>query len=469
MKSDEASVSTSYEKEELKRGLKNRHIQMIAIGGAIGVGLFYGSAGAIQMAGPAVILSYLVVGIAIFFIMRALGEMSVAEPVSGSYASYANRYFGRFGGFFLGWNLVFIMAVGSAAEYNALGRYVQFWFPQVPIWVSAAATLILIAIINLIAVSAYGEVEFWLSMVKVTAIVAMIIFGFGIILFGFGNGGVSVGFGNLVNNGGIFPKGFGGFLLSLVLVAFSFGGVESVGYAAGETANVEKTIPKAINSIFWRILIFYVGAIGVMLILYPWQKIGTEGSPFVMVFSKIGIPAAASVINFVVITAALSTLNSGIYGSSRMLYNLSLQDNAPKPFSKVTKRGVPYWGIIVTLLAQIIGVVMNYVMPADAFSIFSSIVVFGLVVGWLAILACQLKFRRTKIAAHEDSKLVFKMPFWPYSSYFAFAFMIFVVVILAVLPFTRVALFVGPAWILILYIVYRLFLGKKKDGGAVAK
>jgi len=465
--SEARPVSRSYEKEELQRGLKNRHLQMIAIGGAIGVGLFYGSAGAIQMAGPAVILSYLVVGIAIFFIMRALGEMSVAEPVSGSYASYANRYFGRFGGFFLGWNLVFIMAVGSAAEYNALGRYVQFWFPQVPIWASAAGTLLLITVINMIAVAAYGEVEFWLSMVKVTAIVAMIVFGFGIILFGLGNGGVAVGFGNLVNNGGFFPKGLTGFLLSLVLVAFSFGGVESVGYAAGETANVEKTIPKAINSIFWRILIFYIGAIGVMLVLYPWNKIGTEGSPFVMVFSKIGIPAAASVINFVVITAALSTLNSGIYASSRMMYNLSLQHNAPAAFGAVTKRGVPYVGIAVTLLAQIIGVIMNYAMPAKAFEIFSSIVVFGLVVGWVAILACQLKFRRAKIAAGEDGRIAFKMPLWPYSSYFALAFMLLVVVILGVLPFTRIALFVGPGWILFLYVVYTAFIkrAERRQGG----
>jgi amino acid transporter, AAT family len=463
--SDTTPGTRSYEKEELQRGLKNRHIQMIAIGGAIGVGLFYGSAGAIQMAGPAVILSYLVVGIAIFFIMRALGEMSVAEPVSGSYASYANRYFGRFSGFFLGWNLVFIMAVGSAAEYNALGRYVQFWFPNVPIWASAAGTLAIITIINMIAVAAYGEVEFWLSMVKVTAIVAMIVFGLGIILFGFGNEGVAIGFGNLVNNDGFFPKGLGGFLLSLVLVAFSFGGVESVGYAAGETSNVEKTIPKAVNSIFWRILIFYIGAIGVMLVLYPWNKIGTEGSPFVMVFSKIGIPAAASVINFVVITAALSTLNSGIYSSSRMMYNLSLQNNAPKAFGKVTGRGVPYVGIIVTLLAQIIGVVMNYVMPAKAFEVFSSIVVFGLVVGWVAILACQLKFRKAKIAAGEDSKIVFKMPLWPYSSYFALAFMLLVVVVLGILPFTRIALFVGPTWILVLYIFYRAIVKKAEKRG----
>jgi AAT family amino acid transporter len=448
------------EKEELNRGLKNRHIQMIAIGGAIGVGLFYGSAGAIQMAGPAVILSYLVVGVAIFFIMRALGEMSVAEPVSGSYSSYANRYLGRFAGFFLGWNLVFTMAVGSAAEYNALGRYVQFWFPHVPIWVSAAGVLILISIINLIAVAAFGEFEFWFSMVKVVAIVAMIILGLCMIVFGIGNSGHPVGFGNLVNNGGFFPKGLSGFILSLVLVAFAFGGVESVGYAAGETSDVKATIPKAINSIFWRIMIFYVGAISVMLILYPWQKIGTEGSPFVMIFSKMGIPAAAAVINFVVITAAISTMNSGIYGSSRMLYNMALQHNAPSALGKVNARGVPYLAIFITIVTQVVGVLVNYLMPGKAFAVFSSIVVFGLVAGWVAILLCQLKFRRVKIDNHEEDKLFFKMPLWPYSNYFALAFMFLIVVILGIIPDTRVALYVAPVWILVLFLFYKIYIAK---------
>ena len=319
------STAPTMEQEDLQRKLKPRHMEMIAIGGAIGVGLFYGSAGAIQQAGPAVLLVYLFCGLAIFFICRAVGEMSVEEPVSGGVVSYSTRYLHPFVGFFLGWNSLLTTAAFSGAEFNALGKYVQYWFPQVPIWASGLCVLAFILLINLVSVAAFGELEFWLSSIKVITIILMIVMGMFIILTGVGNGGKAVGFGNLVSNGGFFPNGLQGILFAVVLVAFSFGGTDSVAYTAGEAEDVKKTIPKAVNSVFWRIVIFYVGATLVMLCMWPWNKIGTSGSPFVEVFAKIGIPAAASIINFVVITAAVSSQNSGMYTTSRQMYNLALQ------------------------------------------------------------------------------------------------------------------------------------------------
>ncbi|MCL2782471.1 MAG: amino acid permease, partial [Propionibacteriaceae bacterium] len=279
-------VSPGIEKEELKPGLQNRHIQMIAIGGAIGVGLFYGSSYAMELAGPAVVLSYVIVGLFIYFIMRANSELAVEEPVSGAYASFAGRYISRFWGFFMGWNVVFIFTVGQGAEFSALGHYVQYWFSGVPIWLSAILALAVVSLTNIIAVALYGEVEFWLAIVKVTAIVAMIVFGLIIMFTGLGNAGHLIGMTNLTGRGGFFAQGAMGLLMSFVLAAFSFGGIESLSNTAAETVDVKKTIPRATNSLFIRILIFYVGAMLVMVTLFPWDNIDTNNSPFVQVFSK---------------------------------------------------------------------------------------------------------------------------------------------------------------------------------------
>ena len=455
------STEPALENEDLKRQLKPRHMQMIAIGGAIGVGLFYGSAGAIQQAGPAVLLVYLFCGLAIFLICRAIGEMSVAEPVAGASVSYSTRYLHPFVGFFVGWNGLLLCAAGSGAEFNALGQYVQFWFPNVPIWVSALCVLVFITLVNLISVKVYGEIEFWLSGIKVVTIILMIVTGLFIILTGVGNGGKAVGFGNLVANGGFFPNGLQGILYSVVLVAFSFGGTDFVAVTAGEAENVKETMPKAINGVFWRILIFYVGATLVMLCLWPWNQIGMKGSPFVAVFSKIGIPAAASIINFVVITAAISSQNSGIYTTSRMVYNLALQGRAPKCMAKVSKQKTPYMTIFAVVGVQLIGVVMNAIVPAKAFSYFSSLVVFSLVSGWVCELLCQYQFRKQKIKNHQEDQLTFKMPWWPYSTYFALGFMALVMVMIAIIPDFRITYYVAPVWILILYIAYRFSCKKE--------
>lgn len=443
------------EKEQLQRGLSERHIQMISLGGAIGVGLFYGSATTIKMAGPAISLSYLIGGIIIFIIMRALGEMAVAEPVSGSFSAYANRYLGSFAGYMTGWTYWFMWVVVGMAEITAVGVYVNYWFPGVPQWVSALAALLIMTLVNLVNVKAFGEFEFWFALIKVVAIIGMIVAGLLIIFFGFGNGGQPIGLENLWIHGGFMPNGFEGLLFSLVMVMFSFGGVELIGITAGEAQNPKRTIPKAINKVIWRILIFYVGALTIMMILYPWNEVGTDGSPFVLIFDKIGIPAAAAIMNFVVLTAALSAFNSGLFSTGRMLYNLSLQNHAPKAFSKLSRQGTPYVGILFSSFLLLIAVFLNYIVPEKVFLYISAVAIVAVVTSWTIILLTQLKFRKSK-TKEEVEQLEFKLPFWPYSSYIALAFLGLVITLMAFIDGMNVALIVAPVWYLILYLGFKM-------------
>jgi amino acid transporter, AAT family len=445
--------------KSLKRGLDNRHIQLIALGGAIGVGLFYGSSSTIQMAGPSILFSYLIGGLVIFTIMRALGEMAVDEPVSGSFSTYAHKYLGRFAGYLTGWTYWFMWVVVGMAEITVVGVYVNYWFPDIPQWLTALAALIVFTTINLANVKAFGEFEFWFALIKVVAIIGMILLGLGMIFFGIGNGGQSIGFDNLWTHGGIMPNGFKGIMMSLVLVMFSFGGVELVGVTAGEAKNPQQSIPSAINNVIWRILIFYIGALGVMMVLYPWNEIGTNGSPFVLIFDKVGIPGAAHIINFVVITAALSAFNSGLFASGRMLYNLSLQNNGPKFFGALSKNGSPRRGILFSSLFLLIAVVLNYLVPENVFMYISSVATVAVITSWTIILLSQLKFRKAK-TKKEIEKLAFKMPLHPISTYLALAFLAFVIVLMAFIEGMRIALVVAPIWFLILYIGYKI---KNKD------
>lgn len=439
--------------EHLKRNLSERHIQMIALGGAIGVGLFYGSATTIQMAGPAITLAYLMGGLIVFIIMRALGEMAVAEPLSGSFSAYAYRYIGPFAGFLTGWTYWFLWIFAGMAEITVIGSYVNYWFPNIPYWVSALIALIVMVNVNLINVKAFGEFEFWFALIKVVAIIGMIGAGL-LIIFGVGQG-QALGFTNLWAHGGFMPNGIKGLLLALVLVIFSFGGTELVGVTAGEAENPQVTIPKAINNVVWRILIFYVGALLVMMAIYPWNEIGTQGSPFVLIFDRIGIPAAASIINLVVITAALSAFNSGLFSTGRMLYNLALQKNAPKVFGELSPSGVPRNGILFSSFLILIAVVLNYFLPGRVFLIISSVTTIAVIIVWTMILICQLRFRKSKTEV-EIRNLLFKLPFHKVLSGIALAFLGLVLVLMGFIPDMRIALFVGPVWLLILYIGYKL-------------
>jgi len=442
------------ESSGMKRGLKNRHIQMIALGGAIGTGLFYGSAQTIQLVGPGITLSYVIGGIVIFMIMRMLGEMAVEEPVSGSFSYYAYKYWGEFPGFLSGWNYWFNYIIVSMAELTAVGIYINYWWPDIPHWVSALVFLVLITLINLIEVKMYGELEFWFAIVKVVAIVGMIILGTLMIFTGIGVGGRAIGFENLWIHGGFMPNGVWGLLLSLVIVMFSFGGIELIGITAGEADNPKKSIAQAINQVMWRILIFYVGALTVMMIIYPWNKIGLDGSPFVQIFSKMGIPAAATILNIVVLTAALSVYNSGIYSNARMLYGLAQQGNAPKVFAKLNTRGVPVVGVLASSACTLVAVVLNYLVPGKVFMYLIAVAVLAAIISWIVIIIANLKFRAAKGA--DVAKLDFKVPWHPYSNYVCLAFMIMIVGLMLQIDDMKLSVYIMPLWLVILWTAFKL-------------
>ncbi|MFL0362500.1 amino acid permease [Pseudobacillus sp. 179-B 2D1 NHS] len=441
------------EGQELKRGLEERHITLMSLGACIGVGLFLGSATTIKMAGPAILLAYIAAGAVMFVIMRALGEMAIENPVAGSFSRYAQDHLGPIYGYITGWNYWFLWIVTCMAEITAVGVYMHLWYPDVPNWIWALAALVIMSAVNLITVKAYGEFEFWFALIKIVAIILMIVVGLSIILFGIGNGGVATGISNLWAHGGFAPNGLKGILISMTMVMFAYLGIEMLGVTAGEVRNPEKAISRAVNTVFWRILVFYVGALFVIMSIYPWNEIGTAGSPFVLTFEKIGIPSAAGIINFVVLTAALSSCNSGIFSTGRMLFNLADQGQASPAFKRVAKTGVPSRAILVSAGVLLIGVILNYFVPEKVFVWVTSISTFGAIWTWSMILLSQLQFRRG-LSAEQRKSLKFAAPFWPIGSYLSLAFLAMVIVLMAFSPDTRIALYVGPLWLLFLVGMY---------------
>ncbi len=449
--------------DQLQRGLGERHIRLMALGACIGVGLFLGSAKAIQMAGPAIMLSYIIGGLAILVIMRALGEMAVHNPVAGSFSRYAQDYLGPLAGFLTGWNYWFLWLVTCVAEITAVAIYMQVWFPEVDRWIWALLALASMGTINLITVRAFGEFEFWFALIKIVTIIAMVLAGAGMIFFGLGNGGIATGISNLWSHGGFMPNGIQGVLMSLQMVMFAYLGVEMIGLTAGEARNPQKTIPDAINSVFWRILLFYVGALFVIMSIYPWSEIGSQGSPFVMTFERLGIKTAAGIINFVVITAALSSCNGGIFSTGRMLYSLAQDGQAPRAFARTSSNGVPRNALLLSIFALLLGVLLNYLVPEKVFVWVTSIATFGAIWTWAMILLAQLKFRRGLSQAERD-KLQFKMWLFPVSSYLALAFLVLVVVLMAFFEDTRIALYIGPAFLVLLTVLFKVLnLGDREE------
>ncbi|BCG23982.1 permease [Pseudomonas tohonis] len=439
----------------MRRGLNARHIRFMALGSAIGTGLFYGSAAAIQRAGPSVLLAYLIAGAAVYLMMRALGEMAVRTPVAGSFGHYANHYLGRFAGFLTGWTYVFSMLMVCLADVTAFGIYMGLWFPDTPRWVWVLGIVFVIAAINLCNVRVFGELEFWLSLLKVVAIVAMILAGLTVLVFGIrlGDAGGVASFANLWAHGGFFPNGLEGMVASFTIVIFAFGGIEVIGLTAGEAQDPQRMIPKAINSVPLRILLFYVLTLLVLMAIYPWPKIGSQGSPFVQIFSGLGIDAAATLLNLVVISAAISAINSDIFCTGRMLYGMAGNGQAPASFARLSPAGVPWMTVLVMTLALLVGVLLNYLLPNELFLLFASLVTFAVVWVWLMILLSQVAMRR-RLDADEVAALRFPVPFWPWGQYLAIAFMLFVFAVMASFPDTRTALYIGGLWLMLLGIAY---------------
>ncbi|MEU9128536.1 amino acid permease [Kitasatospora sp. NPDC048540] len=452
---DEMTEVRSEGDEGYERGLGSRQIQMIAIGGAIGTGLFLGAGTAISKAGPSLILSYAVAGLVIFVIMRALGELLTYRPVSGSFAEYAREFLGPFAGYVTGWTYWLFWVVTGMAETTAAAVYVRFWAPGIPQWASALVFLVILYAANLISVKLFGEIEFWFSMVKVTAIIGMILIGVGVLTLGFSDAADTASVGNLWADGGFFPKGIGSTVMTLQIVMFAYLGVELVGVTAGESAEPEKNLPRAINTLPWRIMLFYIGALTIILALVPWREFSPGVSPFVAAFGKIGIPAAAGIINFVVLTAALSSCNSGMYSTGRMLRDLAQRGQAPGRLTALNSRRTPALAITVSALLMGLGVVLNYLVPAKAFEYITSVATVCGLWTWAVILVAQLRYRRAWQRGDLPAP-TFKAPGGAWPSRLALAFLVLVVVLIAIDEDSRISLYVFPVWAAALVVGYQV-------------
>lgn len=440
----------------LTRGLKSRHVELMAVGGAIGVGLFLGSARAIQNAGPGLILSYALGGAVIFFIMRALGELLLYRPVSGSFVVYADEFVGPFAGFATGWSYWFMWVVTGIAELTAIGMYVTYLVPDFPQWITVLITLVVLYGANMLAVRVFGEMEFWFALIKVAMIVVLIVGGLAITIFHIGDLGQQASFTNLWSHDGVLPFGVLGTLLTLQMVMFAFQGVELIGVTAGEAENPERVLPRATNGVIYRILIFYIGALIVIMSLIPWNQLDPKISPFVVVFDRIGIPAATSIVTLVVISAAMSSCNSGIYSTGRMLYALAQSGRASKRLGALNRRHLPSNAITLSAALMLFGVFLNYAVPDQVFVWVTSVSLIGTLWTWSIIMLAHRNYRKA-VAQGRARAVSYRMPGAPVANWLVLAFLVFVSILLAMDPATRVALYVAPIWFGIVGIAYLRF------------
>lgn len=440
-------------KKELKRDLKNRHVQLIAIGGTIGTGLFLGSGKSIQLAGPSIIFTYILVGTALFFVMRALGELLLSNAGYTSFTDFAADYIGPWAGFVTGWTYWFCWIMTAMADIIAVGVYMQDWF-DIPQWIPALICLVILLGLNLLTVKLFGELEFWFAIIKVITIIALIIVGIILLAIGFKTNTGEVTITNLWSYGGMFPNGVSGFLLSLQMVVFAFVGVELVGVSAAETSNPKKNIPSAINKIPVRILLFYVGALFVILCINPWNQLNAASSPFVEVFTLIGIPIAAGIINFVVLTSAASACNSGLFSTSRILYNLSTNQQAHRKFSELNKNHVPGNALVTSAIVLSIGALLSKVIPEQAFTIVTTISAICFIWVWSIILISHIKYSKTRPYLRAAS--TFKAPLTPFINYVILGFFVFILVVMLFAADTRISLLLTPIWFIVLIIIYNI-------------
>ncbi|OCG28163.1 D-serine/D-alanine/glycine transporter [Gilliamella sp. wkB108] len=449
-------MSVTSSNNDLKRNLSNRHIQLIAISGAIGTGLFMGSGKTISLAGPSIIFVYMIIGFILFFVMRAMGEILLSNLNYKSFSDFANDLLGPWAGFFTGWTYWFCWVITGIADVVAIAGYAQHWFPDLQAWIPMLLTVIVLLVLNLLTVRMFGETEFWFSMIKIIAILALIVIGLVLILTAYHSEqtNTTAAFSNLWEYGGLFPHGTMGFFAGFQIAIFAFVGIELVGTTAAETVDPNKNLPRAINSVPARIIFFYVFALIIIMSVTPWSAISPNKSPFVELFTLIGLPAAASIINFVVLTSAASSANSGIYSTSRMLFGLAKKQDAPEHFGKLSRRSVPANGLLFSCTCLFGGVVLIYLVPnvIEAFTIVTTISAILFMFIWSMILISYIAYRRKKNQLHQQSN--FKMPGGILMCYICLAFFAFVIVLLTLETDTCQALIATPIWFVILGVSY---------------
>ncbi|ANW63713.1 L-asparagine permease [Mycobacterium sp. djl-10] len=421
----------AHEEEGYHKGLKPRQIQMIAIGGAIGTGLFMGAGSRLNSAGPGLFLVYAVCGVFVFFILRALGELVLHRPSSGAFVSYAREFFGEKTAYVTGWLYFFNWAMTAIVDVTAIALYTHYWsmFQAIPQWVIALVALAVVMAMNVISVKLFGEMEFWAALIKVAALVLFLIVGTVFLAGRFEIQDQPTGFGILTDNGGLFPQGLFALVIVTSGVIFAYAAVELVGTAAGETENPAKIMPRAINAVIVRIAVFYVGSLILLALLLPYTAYKAGESPFVTFFSSIGVPAAGGMMNLVVFTAALSSLNAGLYSTGRILRSLALNGSAPEFTGKMNKNGVPFGGIALTGLITLFGVGLNLVVPAEAFNIALDLSALGIISTWGMIVACQIQLHRWEKKGIL-TRPSFRMPLSPYTSYATLIFLAAVTVLM---------------------------------------
>ncbi|MCP2256447.1 D-serine/D-alanine/glycine:proton symporter, AAT family [Streptoalloteichus tenebrarius] len=447
-------------------GLKPRHVRMVGLGGALGIGLFLASGKLIQSTGPGLLLAYAVCGVLAYLVLRALGELVVYRPVSGSFTSYAREFLGPWAEFVTGWTYWFTWVVVGMAEVTAVGMYVQVWLPSVPQWCTALLALVAVGTANLVAVRLFGEIEFWAAIVKVLTIVAIILTAVAVAVFGFG-AEHSSGVANLWAEGGVLPHGPLAVVLALPLAYASFQGVELVGLTAGETARPQEVLPSVFRSVLWRIALFNIGALAALMVLIPWHRVSASSSPFVQAFDQLGVPAAADIVNFVVLTAALSVCNSGVFGTGRLLMTLGRDGHAPRWLGATNRRGVPARALGVSLAVMLVSVVVNYLVPREAFLYLYSVSVFGGLLTWAVIVATHLRYRAA-VAEGRARAVSFRMPGPPWLGRALLGALAVITVLFAAHDETRVALLVGPVWLLLLSGAYLLVRRRQRATEAAA-
>ena len=443
--------------KQLQRELNNRHIQLIAIGGAIGTGLFLGSGQTISLTGPSLLFTYMLIGIVLFAFMRALGELLLSNSKFNSFVDIANEYLGPFGGFVIGWTYWVCWIVSSMSDLTAMGQYFAYWYPQVPHWLTVLFIVLLLISFNLLGARLFGELEFWFSIIKVVTIITMVIVGLVLIFLSFKTEYGHASFGNLIHHGGMFPHGAAGFLMSFQIAVYSFIGIELIGVTAGETKNPEKTIPKAINNVPIRILLFYIGGLLVIMSVIPWFKVDPDSSPFVKLFTLIGVPFAAGIVNFVVLTAAASATNSGIYSNSRILFGLAKQGLGPKVLTKTNSNGVPYLSMLVSSITLLIAALLNFIFP-DAIKLFIYVTTLSTVlflVVWGMIIVSYIAYVKKNPERHRSS--AFKLWGGKIIAYIVLSFFIFIFILLFFSKDTRVAIFISPLWFIFLFFYYKKY------------